>query len=775
MNPVLYRALFFTGLAALFSSPVLAAVLSGNILEKGTQAPVLGASLYWEPLDSPTPLAPPAAVTGTEPPASTPGASPTMTPVSFSADTDLKGKYQIAVPEGLYRLTIAGEGFQKVVLSPFTVDQDSKKDFFLVREGFTLPEVVVSTAKGAQSSVSHEALSKDELKSVPGTAGDVLRALQSLPGVAVAGDFSGQLIVRGGGPQDNLYLMDRIPLAFPFHFGGLISTVNSDLIQNVDFSAGGFGAQYGNYWGGVVDITERNARQDRWGGRAEVNMLLSEGLVEGPVTSDSSIALAGRRSYLELLGGGFFNDFTAIPSFGDYQTKYNWEESRDTHWDFQAFGSDDRVGAVIKPDNPAAQKDPALAGDFEFHNGYDSQGVNYRRLFGGADTLLATLYHTNFFFDTHLGRDLHLDINFEDFGGHFDWLHDFKDDSQLKVGLEVDHTITGNNSYFVELPGEGQPSFDLSTAEKISASETTFADNIGTYVEEKFKGWDRLELTAGLRADFLAYNSHFTWGPRLSASYLLFPDTTLKASYGTYFQLPWQGPYLDPSFGNPHLLSEKAVSSILGVEQKLSDGLYFRVEGYNKDLTDVVVPDPALHYNNTGTGYSRGVEFFLRRPPTERFFGWISYAFSDSVRHNAPGDTHVYDYDQPNIATVVASYKINPGWEVGLKWRYSSGLPDTPITGSTYSPVTIDGLVYSRYSAIYGPVNSSRLPDYQRLDLSTSFATVYNTWQWRFYIEILNVLNHPNVFAYDYNEDYSSKTAINQIPFLPYIGFEAKY
>jgi outer membrane cobalamin receptor len=375
-----------------------------------------------------------------------------------------------------------------------------------------------------------------------------------------------------------------------------------------------------------------------------------------------------------------------------------------------------------------------------------------------------------------LGRDLHLDINFEDFGGRFDWLHDFDDASHLRVGMEYDHTITGNNSYFVDIPGEGQPGFMLSTSPKISAHEAVVADNIGTYAEQKFKWFGKkLEVSAGLRADFLAYNSHLTWGPRVSAAYLLSKDTTIKGSFGYYYQLPWQGPYLDPAFGNPQLLSEKAVSSILGIEQKLGDGFYFRVEGYNKDLLDVVVSDPILHYTNDGTGYSRGIEFFLRRAPTERIFGWVSYAFSDSVRHNSPLDTHVYDYDQPNIATVVAGYKITPRWDVGFKWRYSSGLPDTPIESSYLSPVTVGGVVTNVYVPHYGNVNSTRLPDYQRLDLSTSFTTTYDTWQWRVYLEIINATNHDNVIGYDYNADYTQRQELRQLPFLPYLGIEAKY
>ncbi len=617
-------------------------------------------------------------------------------------------------------------------------------------------------------------MSRDELRSVPGTGGDILRALQSLPGVAVEGDLSGQLLVRGGGPQDNLYLLDRIPLAFPFHFGGLLSTVNSDLIHSVDFSTGGFGPQYGNVWGGVVDITQREPRRDRWGGRLEVNMLLSEGLVEGPVTRDSSLAVSGRRSYLELFGGVFAGSaLTAIPTFGDYQAQYTWDPSPGTHFDLQAFGSDDRIGLTIDPASEAAQQDPALAGTFEFHNAFDSQGLNLRHKTGPDDLLWATLYHTNFSFETHLGADLHLDIGYEDWGGRFSWTRDLGSGDSLEMGLEVDHTLTGDHSYFVAIPGEGQPGFDVTGAARITADSTTLWTNFGAYAEQRFRWFDRkLEVAAGLRADQLDLNGHFTWGPRLSASYPIAPGTILKGSYGYYFQLPYQGPYLDKDFGNPGLRSERSIAWVLGLEKDLGEGWSARLEGYRKDLFDVVVGDPVLHYSNLGTGESEGLELFLRRAPTEGFFGWASYALSRSTRHNAPGETHVYDYDQPNIFTLVVGHQLDRGWDLGLKWRYSSGLPDTPIVGTTYDNAN------SRFLPVFGAVNSRRLPDYHRLDLSSSWTTTYDTWSWKVTLEVLNAYDHPNVLAYDYGAQYQyigAPKPILQLPLLPYLGIEADF
>ena len=118
---------------------------------------------------------------------------------------------------------------------------------------------------------------------------------------------------------------------------------------------------------------------------------------------------------------------------------------------------------------------------------------------------------------------------------------------------------------------------------------------------------------------------------------------------------------------------------------------------------------------------------------------------------------------------MVASYRLTPKWTTGLKWRYASGQPETPIVGSYYDPVN------DRYRPLYGEVNSVRKPAYHRLDLSVSREARYDTWRLRWYLEILNVYNSKNVIGYDYNEDYTEREEVKQIPFLPYIGVEAKF
>jgi hypothetical protein len=783
--PILF--LCFLGLTPSGASGL---ILSGKILEKGTKAPILGASLYLETVGNTRPagttlpvlVASPGPVpSGSMTPFISPNGGAAVTENAFTTDADLKGNYTVTVPPGTYRLAVAGTGYSKISIPAVEIQGDLTKDFYLQRDGFALPEVVVSTSKEPKTEVSHEVLSKEELTAVAGSLGDVLRAVQTLPGVINAGIESGQLLIRGSGPEDNLYLVDRIPISFPFHFGGAISTLDSSLIKDVDFMAGGFGPQYGNAMGGVVDTDERDPRSDRWGFRADVNLLMSEAEIEGPVTSDSSLVIAGRRSYLDLLIGNLSsNSFTAIPVFGDYQVKYSYNPSPTVHWDFDAFGSTDKVGVDINGNY--AEQDPVLGGNFNFEDGYAGQGINFHDITGAQDGFWNTLYHFNSYLDESFGGGLYLDCTLEDFGDWFTWKHDFNNDTQLEAGLQADALINGTNAYLPVYPTEYDPSFTATAANKVTANDTVSSGDMGAYFNQKFKWFDqKLRVSAGARIDYLTSDSRAVLAPRFSAAYLLSGQTTLKASYGYYDESPSRiegSTYLDPSLGNPHLGPEQSISTVLGIEQKLQKGLDLRVEGYEKNFSQLIVYDPAVNYGNSGTGTARGMEIFLRKEPTDRFFGWISYSLSQSLRQDGSGlPVYVYDFDEPNILTVVANYKLNPGWDAGFKWLYSSGLPITPVLlgEASAAPATVNGSPVTYYDPKTGPVNSQRLPDYIRLDLSTSFSTVYDTWEWRLYFDIINVLHNQDVLGYQYNSDYTQQTAVLDLPFLPYIGFEAKY
>jgi len=718
-----------------------AATLEGRVMEKGTKAFLSGASLLLESTNGKTTLI---------------------------ADADPKGAFHfLEVPAGEYLLTAAQPGFEKVarkLMIPFP----GGVKLYLSRSGFVLPEVVVTARRVPKTAVSRQVVTKEELTRVPGTAGDPLRALQALPGVASAGDYSGQLVVRGGGPSDNVYYLDRIPMMFPFHFGGLISTVNPDLIKDVDLSVGGFNAEYGNIWGGVVDITQRNVRRDRWGGRANVNMIMTDLLFEGPLSSKVGLALAGRRSYLELLKG-FFDDFTSTPSFGDYQVKLDVQPTEKLSMNFQSFGSDDLLGLEIKADSDEAKKDPALAGEFSYHNIYHNQGANLKWLWSDRDTLLVTPYHCKTITKTNMGREYFIDVTTDSFGLRGDWIHRFGGSVEWRTGVDIEQQSANLKAFFARLPEAYDASYTYTAAEKVNAVFKADYWFFGGFTEAVFTVTRGFQVSTGLRYDQFTYNDHHDVSPRFSAALDLDERTCLKASWGTYCQLPG-AQQLEPHFGNKHLENLRAKATVVGLERVLGGGKAFRVEAYDTNQDRIPVPNDLLNYTNDGVGMARGVEFMARQAPTSRLFGWLAYSYSQSKRRNGEGrNWYPYEYDQRHIGTLVMSYKLNRKWETGFKFRFTTGAPETPIVGAVYDSV------HNYWVPISGAVNSERKDAYHRLDLSVSRTSNHDTWQLRWYLEIMNVYNSKNVTGYDYSADYTSRKEIKQLPFLPYAGVEVRF
>jgi hypothetical protein len=769
----------FTTTPTITTTPEAICVFSGRILEKGNKDSVLGGSLYLIEPALPEP-------TGNS---LTPEFTPHPTAQPLVAEADLKGNFKLLAPAGEYRLVVGGEGFKKITLSPFVLKQDTREDFYLERDEFTLPEVVVNTSHVPKTQVSHETMTKEELMEVPGSQEDVLKAVQALPGVETAGSYNGQLLVRGNGPNDNQYYVDNIPIGYPYHFG-ISSTFDSNLVKDIDFYTGGIGAQYPNSLGGVIDLTQREPRSDRWGFRADVNLFLSEIEFEGPITSNSSLAIAGRRSYLDAFIKSFSGSVGSfvVPDFGDYQVKYSYNPSPQVHWDFVALGSADSFQGDISSSAPFAANDPDLAGSFNFVNGYNDQGINYRNLLDDQDKIVNTLYHTNSYVDFNLGPGLFFDNTIEDFGDKISLTHDFDPDTSLEGGLQYDHIVNWLSAYFLPYVDEnGRPNqtVDFTSADKIRALGTVNSDDASAFLDQRFKALEKkLELTLGVRADYVNSDSTVFITPRVAAAYHLNPATTLKLSFGLSNEAPdrIQGaPYLDSSLGNPHLAPEQSINTVLGVDQYLNEsGLLFRVEGYEKDFSRLIVVNPVttpgMTYLNTGTGYARGLEFFLRQPPIDRFFGWISYSVGTSQRQDAPGESqYPYEYDEPNSLSVVGVYKLNPGWDAGIKVLYTTGLPYTPVASAAQTIDSSGAQPVTYYNPAYGPTDSARLPDYFRVDFSTSIKTVYNTWEWRLYLDISNILHNQNILGYNYNATYTQKTPEYDLPFLPYLGVEVKY
>jgi outer membrane cobalamin receptor len=288
-----------------------------------------------------------------------------------------------------------------------------------------------------------------------------------------------------------------------------------------------------------------------------------------------------------------------------------------------------------------------------------------------------------------------------------------------------------------------------------------------------------LKLLPGVRTDYDNGTKKWTLAPRMSARWDIhqdYPRTTLKGGAGLYHQPPEAYESIKP-FGNGGLKPESAAHYSFGVEQELARPIEVSLEGFYKDLKDIVIatPDASGSANgsinkNVGSGRVYGSELLLRYKPDGRFFGWIAYTLSRSERKDSDDAAYyTYDYDQTHVLTALGSYKLGRGWQLGARFRYVTGRPYTPEIGGT---MDYDAGTYAPVSSTM--TNSKRIPAFHQLDVRVDKTWKFQSWSLNAYLDVQNVYNHRSNVSVDYNFDYSQQTAVRGLPLLPIVGIKGE-
>ena len=295
------------------------------------------------------------------------------------------------------------------------------------------------------------------------------------------------------------------------------------------------------------------------------------------------------------------------------------------------------------------------------------------------------------------------------------------------------------------------------------------------YAELEITPHRLLRIVPGLRLDYFSVTGNWDVNPRFNARVDLhhdFPRTTIKGGAGLYSQPPQFQEALAPA-GNPHLASNRAYQYSVGAEQEFTQYLEASVEGFYKRLDSQVVSSASAtgaanaNYTNLGTGSVIGSELLVKYKPDARFFGWIAYTLSRSVRTDGPGlAEHLFQYDQTHILTVLGSYRLGHGWEIGARFRLVTGDPVTPNvcdpTTAGCNPNRTNGL-FNAASGTYTAIPSvapysERLPMFHQLDIRVDKTYKFKRWQLSTYLDVQNVYNQANVEGLQYNYTTRSGT-----------------
>lgn len=718
-----------------------------------------------------------------------PGVTVRLMNTNLGAISQTNGNFRIEnVPVGINQIQFSSIGYETYVQTDIAVGSGRPVflEIELVEKVIELEGAEVRASyfvKRIESVTSTQSFSFEEIRRSPGVQEDVIRATALLPGVNVTGAGRNDLIVRGGAPFENLFIVDNIEVDNINHFGsqgstgGPLSMINLDFVRNVDFSSGGFGAKYGDKTSSLTNITLRNGSEEQFGGKATISASQFGLNLEGPIADDGSWFFSARRSYLDFIfqaaGFGF------VPQYWDFQGKANYRLDSKNQLTYLFVTALNNV-KLNNEDDDKRFKNSQVAVPDQYRN---FSGLTWRHLFkdGFATVTLGNAY-TRF---STFQNDSNLVEIFRNESKEGELI--LKTDLDFQLGSKTELTF-GNQlkygailEYDILIPGFLR--IDNNGNEQPLAIDTSFTSvKNGTYFSlSSAIGHHR--FTIGGRMDYYNFtDEELYFSPRLSYIYTLNELSSFVFSVGRFYQSPSYIWLLgDP---NNKLKAIRADQVVIGYAHTPLQDVKVQLEVFYKDYANypgrVYRPQAVLSpsgfdditsdipfglepLSNSATGRSRGIELFIQKKFSEiPIYGLLSATYSESDFVALDGFERPGAYDSRFIFNISAGWRINSHWEVSSKFRLATGVPTTPFlpTGSRD---------FIRYN------EGERLPLYHSLDIRADRRWNFSSTNLIFYIDIQNVYARKNVSGVRWNARDQVSEYQESFGILPTIGVSLEF
>ena len=727
-----------------------------------------------------------------------PGAQVRVLGTDRGAFTGPDGRFTVAaVPVGVYGVRAGAIGFAPVVRPDVVVGTGKAYEV-----AFELSEIAIELApitaeagyftRPPDAPASAQVLTAEDVRRAPGVQEDVLRAVSLLPGVGVTTGGRNDLIVRGGAPFENLFLVDGIEVANINHFGsqgstgGPLSLIPIDFVADASFSAGGFGARYGDRTASVTDVRLREGARDRSAVELNLSATGFGASAEGPIGQRGSFLLGVRRSYLDLLFRAA--GFSFVPQYWDVTLKTTYAAGPRDAVSFLVVGALDEVTFVNADSDDRYDNSRILAPEQDQY--FAGLGWRHSLARGHVDVVLGRSW-TRF---ATVQRDTANPPQpvFQNYSTEGE--NTLRTALTLHPGPGVE-LVVGNLarfasvlSYDVIIPGAYR--LDQNGAPAPLRVDTTFtAFRNGSYAEGSVLLGSTLTLTGGLRADYYASLGD-TWrlSPRVGARLAVAAATTLGASAGQYYQAP---SYIwlvgDPA--NPAALQPfRADQVVLGIEHLLRPDLKLQFEGFAKRYADYparvfrpqAVLAPAGFEDATtdipygleplvseGSGRTLGLEALLqKRLSSVPVYGLVSVSVVRAEFQGLEGRDRPGSFDTRLIGNAVAGWRPNPSWEFSGRFRIATGRPVTPYITTGPDAGRLD---FTRYN------EGGRLPPFHALDVRVDRRWSFAGTQLEVYLDVQNVYGRRNVTAYRWDPRSQTVQGDETIGVLPSIGVNLEF
>ena len=717
------------------------------------------------------------------------GANVVLLGTSMGAATDVDGKYIIKnVPSGIFSVRALVIGYESVTMTDVVVNpiKPVKIDFSLSGAVIEFDELTVKPSyfnNYTEKPISTQMQTNEEIRRLPGGFEDVVRAISILPGVAQTQPGRNDLVVRGGAPSENLYVVDGLKIANINHFGtqgaggGPLSFINLDFVKNTAFSSGGFGARYGDKLSSVLTINLREGRDDRLGGKATISASQFGMNLEGPIKDNGSFVFSARRSYLDFIFKA--SGFGFVPEYWDFLGKANYKLSPNDYISLLTIGALDQTKFfndsrenILNNSQILGNSQNQGVGGFTwkhlFNNGFSTitfghSFVDYN--FVQKDTTMNPIFKNN-----SLEQESSLTAILTLFPAP---------QSELSVGMQGEFINYNTDLYL--------PPYTDSYGNTLSVN--TILDTTAI----KSSGWlsysssiYNLTVNAGVRFDYFnLIENNFVAAPRFSLLYSISPLTSISASVGKYYQAP-SYVWMVANKRNQKLNYLNVDQFILGISQLVREDTKVSLEGYYKRYTDyptsltrtyLVLANTGVGFGgadegfasfgleplvSNGTGWAKGIEIFMQKKlSTSPLYGTLSISYNQSEFKAFDGISRPSSYEQRWILNVGGGYVFNEKWEFSSRFRYATGRPYTP-----YNPD------FSRSAELY---NSYRTPENHFLDIRLDRRWYLSNFVLITFVDVQNIYNRapkdvPRFSVYEGGLETGGSIGI-----LPSIGISAEF
>jgi len=696
---------------------------------------------------------------------------------TIGAMTDIDGNFLFTgIKPGFAELRVSSIGYEPYISSALMVTNSNQVNIEIPLEEVEIGigEVVIKASpfrKKIETPLSVRIIGIDEIEKNPGGNRDISKVIQSFPGVASTPAFRNDVIVRGGGPNENRFYIDNVEIPYLNHFstqgasGGPVGIINVDFVQSVDFISGAFPASKGNALSSILNFTFIDGNKDKMKYRATVGASDLGLTIDGPAGEKGTLLMSVRRSYLQFLFSALQLPF--LPNYTDFQIKYKIRLDPKNEITIIGLGAKDDFRLNLKAnetefqryilDYIPIQEQYSYVVGFVFKHfrskGYDTWVLSRNYLNNSQYKYLNNIKADSNLISDYLSGEGEIKARYErtvigekglrvSYGGGYEYAH-YRNSTFRRI-------------YF----GGIENSIDYDTNLKLGKFNV-FGQVSNSYFEKK------LSLSLGVRTDINTYSTGMSnplnqLSPRFSLSYVLTDKLNLNFSTGRYYQLP---PYtsLGYSSTNGVFLNKQnnlryiAVDHLVaGLELVPSENIQFTLEGFYKNYSrypfsvrdSVPLSSKSADYGifgdeelvSTSKGRAYGLELLGRLKEFYNTNLVFSYTFVRSEFKALDSRMIPSSWDNKHLFNLTATRTFNNNWDIGVKWRFVGGAPYTPydIEKSSYKAAwDLQGQGYLDYSSF----NSSRLKAFHQLDLRIDKQYFFKEWSLMLYVDVQNVYN----------------------------------